>query len=365
VEIECIKEKLKNALALADRITGKNLTLQVLGTVLLIAKGSVLKIIATNLDLGIEITLPVKIKQEGVVAISGGLLFNILSYVHENAVFLRSKKNTLSIITKNSSTFVKTYNHDDFPTLPKITKENTFSVDIKVFVDGLKSVWYSTSISDIKPEISSVYIYNDSGNIFFVATDSFRLAEKKIKNKIDDKNLSLLVPFKNVNEIIRTFDGMRGDITVSFRNDQLSIAHENIYLTSRIIDGTFPDYKQILPKEYTTEVIVLKQELLHALKLTQFFSDKLNQVVFTIKPSEKIFEISSKNSEVGENTVKVDSALSGDSVVLKFNHKYILDCFQSITKDSVSLKFSGENKPLVIEGVGDKSFMYLVMPLNQ
>ena len=140
---------------------------------------------------------------------------------------------------------------------------------------------------------------------------------------------------------------------------------DGIYLTSRVIDGSFPDYKQIVPKEFKTEVVVLKQDLLNALKLSNIFSDKFNQVNLLINPAKKIFELSSSNNDIGENKTYLDATLSGEEVQLGFNYKYFFDCFQSINSDSVSIRTNGAQKPIIVSGVSDNSFIYLIMPMNR
>ena len=152
---------------------------------------------------------------------------------------------------------------------------------------------------------------------------------------------------------------------VCFNKNQISFSGENIYLTSRVIDGIFPDYRQIIPKGSETEAIILKQDLLNALKLSNIFSDKFNQVNLLIKPKEKIFELSSQNNDVGENKTFLDAALTGDEVEVGFNYKYFLDCFQTINTDSISLKFNKSSRPIVISPVSDNTFTYLIMPMNR
>jgi len=137
-------------------------------------------------------------------------------------------------------------------------------------------------------------------------------------------------------------------------------------ITSRIIDGVFPDYRQIIPKGCTTEAVILKQDLINTLKISSVFSDSFNQVHFVLDPKKKLFSTETKNNDVGENRSELDAALSGEPIEVNFNCKYISDSFQSIDADSLSLQFNGKNKPLVIRSVsGDQSFLYLVMPMNR
>lgn len=365
MKLECGVEKLKSGISQVERITGKNLTLPVLSSVLLIASGKSLKLRATNLSLGIEIEIAAKIEKEGIVAISGSVLGNIFSNVYQNEnISLVEDGGNLLIKTKKSQIKLKGQPSDDFPTIPQV-EGVSFEIEAKKMIEGIKSVYYSSSVSDIKPEISSVYVYSDDGSLVFVSTDSFRLAEKRIKVKGIGEVPGILIPFKNIPEILRVFGEMTGSIKICFNKNQISFSSEGVYLTSRIIDGVFPDYRQIIPREFKTEVVVLKQDLLNALKLSNIFSDKFNQVNLSIVPKDKVFELSSENNEVGENKTIVDAALSGEAVELGFNYKYFFDCFQSINTDSVSIKLNESSRPLVVSSSSDSSFSYLIMPMNR
>ncbi len=366
MKLESLKEKLFKATSKAEKVTGKNLSLPVLSCLMLDAKKDSFKIIATDLDLGIEIEVPAKVEEEGRVAVPGAVLNSLISGNYKsNKVSLRTEGDNLFVFTDNSSTTIKSYATDDFPTIPKLENSNSFLVDGRMFIKGLKSVWYSSSTSNIKPELSSVLVYQDSGKLVFVATDSFRLAEFKIdiEGTIEDFG-QILIPFKNISEIIRVFDDVDGEIKIYFTQNQIAFEYENIYLTSRIVDGIFPDYQQLIPKSFATDITVLKDDLISSLKLSNIFSDKFNKIALKIDPENKIFEIASKNNDVGENVAKVDAVLRGDSVEISFNQKYIMDCFQSITTDSLTLRFNGLNKPMVIETVPNTQFTYLVMPMN-
>lgn len=365
MKIECSIDKIKNALISVERVTGKNLTLPVLGSVLWVASGKTLKLRATNLNIGIEIEVPAKIEKEGTVAVRGDILSSLFSILQGdfNVTFELVNGNLL-VKTKTSTILLKSIPHEDFPTIPTVEGESII-LQNKKFIEGIKSVYYSASISEIKPEIGSVYVYPEDDMLVFVSTDSFRLAEKKIKIKQKLNFDGILIPFKNTVEIIRIFENIDDDITINLQKNQISLSTNNIYLTSRVVDGSFPDYKQIIPKNPTTKAIILKQDLLSSLKISNIFSDKFNQVEITIKPNEKLFNFESKNSDIGENNTKIDGAFSGEDVSASFNFKYILDCLQSVSVDSLSLELSGNNKAMILRGVGDTSFMYLVMPMNR
>lgn len=365
MKIECIKDNLKTALERVSRMVGKNLSLPVLSGTLLLGdeKKNSLSLRSTNLDLGIEVSLPSKIEGIGEVVIPPGVLMGILSGIYDKKITLEFTDGNLLVTSNSISSVIKGLPNEDFPTLPVISSAKSFEIPAEKFFDGVQSVWYAAGTSDIKPEIASVYMYGEGEYITFVATDSFRLAEKKIFMPGAMDGMRLLIPHKNIIEITRVFEGISGNIVVLFNKNQVSFASEGIYVTSRVIDGIFPDYEQILPKSFTSEATVLKQELLNILKVATVFSDKLNRIDLSISPKKKMFEIRSQNAAVGENTSHLDASLLGEEIALGFNHKYILDCFQSIKQESVTLRFAGQGKPVVIGGVGDKSFLYLIMPL--
>lgn len=365
MNIECVKDKLIKDLSKAEKITGKNITLPILNCVLLEAEDSTLTIKSTNLDLGIEIKVPVKVNKPGKVAVPGSILTNFISNLNDKNVNIETVDNILNISSKHSNSQIKTYSIEDFPNIPKVSDENFFTINTNDFIKGLKSVMYNASISSIRPVLSSVLIYSEEEKLFFVATDSFRLSEKTIKIKKHIDIEPILIPFKNIPEIIRSLEDIKGDITVFVNENQLAFVYEGMYLISRIIDGNFPDYKQIIPKEIKTEVTVLKQDLVNSLKISNIFSDKFSQVVFDISPNNKIFNISTKNLDIGQNINSIDAVIKGNDLSISFNYKYIIDCFQSIDSDSVILQFSDTNKPMIIKGISDNSFLYLVMPMNK
>lgn len=364
MKLELIKNKLKEIVGIAERVTGHNLSLPILSAILLEAKDNSLIIKATNLDVGLEIDLPAKIIEEGSVAVSAGVLSGFLGNINkEEKVKLELIKENIHISTGRSSTLIKSFPADDFPVIPRVNDGSSFSFNGKDIVNGLRSVLFASSLSDIKPEIASVYIYQNGKELVFVATDSFRLAEKRIIIRDNNKEFqSVIIPFKNVAEIIKVFDNLDEEVKIETNKNQISFFTDNIHFTSRAIDGNFPDYRQIMPTKFKTEVTVGRDELLNALKLSNIFSDKFNQINLKISPKNKSFEINSQNQDVGENTVSLEAVLEGEEIEMSFNAKYILDSFQSISSDTIALKF---DRPLLIEGVGDRSFQYIIMPVNR
>lgn len=368
MKVVCNAEKLKHAVALAEKMTGKTLSLPALHAVLISAESAHLTITATNLSLGIAIQVPASVEMEGKALVKGDVLMSVCNNISgEGSVSMALENDNITLATKKVKTLVKSMSSEDFPALP-IVEGESFTIAPSLLREGIKSVFFAAAINDIKPEIASVYIYSEQDQLVFVATDSFRLAEKKIPSKGIADISKLLLPFKNVAELLRVLDVFEQDqseITVCYTRNQITFSGKNVYVTSRLIDGGFPPYQMILPKEEGTKVVILKQELLQTLRLSTIFADKFFQVQFSVDPVSASVVIDSKNSDVGSVISTIDAVIQGEPIDVSFNLKYFLDVFQSLQGDSVVLSFTAPNKAFTIRGVDDTSFLYLMMPTNR
>ncbi len=366
MKIECIRDQLEEALNKASKIAGKNTTLPVLSGLYLNAHQNSLIIKATNLDLGISITLPVKVTEPGVVVLPAHVISSFISSLtKDRSIIFTTKGQVVEIKTFSTKTNLKILASEEFPIIPEIGDDNAFTIPVRDFVFGIRSVIYAAAVGSVKPELSSIAIIHEGEFLIFAATDSFRLAEKKVRIKNMPHFKQILIPQKNALEIIKIFDRGEEEISISIEEHQLALRSGNVYLTSRIIEGNFPDYRQIIPKQTTTSSILLKQDLINSLKTSLIFSDSFNQLTLKLNPVAKQFTIETRNSVLGESTYNLEAVIEGEEISINVNHRYFTDCFQSIIPDSLALTFSGQAKPILISGVGDTSFLYLVMPMNQ
>lgn len=361
----CKNEKLAKVIQNAERVTGKNLTLPILSNILISAKDDYLLIRATNLNIGVEYKIEAKVDVEGTVAVKGDVFSSILNMIPKKEnISLELKDDFLVIESKQQSLDIKTIKNEDFPTIPYTTGES-FKIDIEKLLNCLNSVYFNASVSDIKPEISSVYLYSNNGYLYSVSTDSFRLSEKKIQVKNLPETLSLIIPIKNCIDIIRILSGEKGEVSVFFTKNQISIKGDDFYITSRVVDGIYPDYKQIVPKESKTNIILLTTDIINSLKLSSIVSDKFNQVFFIIDSENKEFIINTKNNDTGSSSLKTDCTIKGQSISVSYNLKYLTECLSNINTDSVSFEILDQNKPLIVKPIGDDSFISLIMPMNR
>jgi DNA polymerase-3 subunit beta len=366
MKLECEKSKIEPMIQKVSKLASKHLTLPVLSCVFLdVLSDNKLVIKSTNLDIGIEIKIKIKTIEKGVLAVPANILLNVLSSIKENNLVFESKGDNLKISSNKNSVIIKCLPHDDFPSIPKLKDSKPIKINCHDLIIGFRSVWYSASNSNIKPELSSVYVYKNDNGLIFVSTDSFRLAEKKVNTKIPNDFPPTLIPYRNVSEIIKLFEDYNKDIDIIFEKNQAAFIAEDIYLVSRLIDGSFPDYKQIIPKTFSATITVLKEDLMNSIKTSNIFSDSLNQVKLKVNAKNKSLSIESKNNDIGEYQEAINASISGNDLELNFNNKYIIDCMQSIPSDSLTLSFGGVGKPLAISGASDKSFLYIVMPMNR
>ncbi len=366
MKLECEKLKIEPSIQKVSKLAGKHLTLPVLSCIYLEATtDNKLIIKTTNLDIGVEIELKIKTIEKGIVAVPANILLSVLSSIKDNNLTFETKDNNLKIYSNKNSATIKCLPHEDFPSIPKLKELKSIKINCNELILGFKSVWYSASSSNIKPELSSVYIYKLDNSLIFVSTDSFRLAEKKVNTKTPVDFPQTLIPYKNVSEIIKLLEDCNKDINIVFEKNQAAFITDDMYIVSRLIDGSFPDYKQIIPKIFTASATVLKNDFINSIKTSNIFSDSLNQVKLKVSVKNKSLDIESKNNDIGEYKESVNASVSGEEIELNFNNKYVTDCVQSIPSDSLILSFGGAGKPLIINGSNDKSFLYIVMPMNR
>ena len=356
-------KKLKQILDTVSKVSTKHITLPVLQCVLLEVKGNSLSIKATNLEIGIEGSVACTVTEEGVIAVPAHILVQTINLISQPAVTLTNESEVLVVEARDSRTEIKSIPAGDFPSIPHITS-NPLNLQGQLFALGIKTTAFTASQSSIKPELGSIYIHQKKEHsLTFVATDSFRLMEKTIPQKNLVLTDPILIPYKNALELARVVEDTPGDVHLFITENQCALTVGDIYITSRLITGTFPDYEQIIPKEYKTTVTTLTNDFAQALKKTNIFLNKFMQLTLTI--SEGVCSLSAQSGESGATTESIKAHTEGEDITLNFNQRYIHEVITHIQSDSILLKCAGVGRPMVIENVHDTSLRYLVMPMNK
>ncbi|MCD5382171.1 MAG: DNA polymerase III subunit beta [Candidatus Pacebacteria bacterium] len=363
MHISLTTTELKSVLETIARVSTKHLTLPVLQCVYLEATGDTVAARATNLEIGIEGTLAAQVTEAGVVAVPAHVLLQTINLSTERTVTLRTEGDVLFVETKASHTQIKSIPAEEFPSIPKIT-EGGQRINGALFAVGVKTAAFAASQSSIKPELGSVYVVQKKEHtLTFVATDSFRLMEKTVAQQGVVFPESILIPYKNALELAHIADGDGCDVTLYVNENQCALTVGNIYITSRLTNGSFPDYGQIIPKEYILHVTTLTSDVAHALKKTNIFLNKFLQV--TISVSNTDVTLSAQSGEVGTTTETFTASVEGEPLTLNFNQRYISEVMGHIVDDSIVMRCAGIGRPMVIENVNDRSMRYLVMPMNK
>lgn len=364
MEISIPHTQLTQALELIGRISNKHITLPILQCVRLEAKANTIKLQATNLEISIEVLIEGTITEEGVVAVPAQIFLQSIQFISQKDIILRTEDQVLQLETEHTNTSIKTFSVEEFPTLKQLQGEE-LKIQGTSFAYGIKSVAFSASQTSIKPELGSVFIQQKKEHsLTFVATDSFRLMEKTVSQKGLVFDQSIMIPQKNAIELARICESIGEDPVLITNENQCALRFSNkVYVSSRLVAGSFPDYVQIIPKEFITHVTVLKEDLLRSFKKTNIFLNKFRQVSLMI--TDNSLTISSQNNEVGHTTDTVKAQVEGEELTLNFNQQYIMDPISYINDDSIKLSFAGIGRAMIIQGTSDKSFRYLVMPMNK
>jgi DNA polymerase-3 subunit beta len=365
MKIATVKEKILNAILMAERVTGKKESLPILSCVVIDA-GKELMLKATNLEAGLEVVVPADVQEKGAVAVPASILSQTMRSIGGDTVTLSTDEGNLLIESRGTKTLIKAIPHAEFPLLPTTTSKKGIALDRGRLMRAIQAVSYAASPSMIRPDLGSIYLQSRDGSLISVATDSFRLAEKTVAETGAKESGELLVPLKHALELLHVLERLEEDtVTLTTDDSQLVVAGGRARFVSRVVDATFPNYKEIIPKTFTTEAVVLKSDVGEMLRKARVFSGNDQHVGFHIYPKRKLFTATARSADVGEMSDSIDAALSGDDLDINFHIGYVADCLTSIESDSVTLSFAGPGRPLVIKGVSDSSFVYLVMPLNR
>ena len=309
MNIIILKNNLKEGLQIIAGAKKEATHLPVLRNFLLETKNGTIALSSTDLEIGITHKVSAKVVEQGSVAIPYSIFSQIINNIASERINLETKNNTICIKTDNYNADIATAPKDDFPIIPSLKSsdkvEFTFPAD--VLIDAFSSVISACQISDIRPELSGILFTANDAEITFVATDSFRLAEKKILTKKvngpAEGSFSYIIPLKTVQEIMRIFSGAGNEtITIAFDQNQVMISTPTTTLISRLIDGIFPEYQTIIPKDFETNATIEKEDLVSALKLSGSLANRLNEISFKVEKGNNTITIISSSKEFGQST---------------------------------------------------------------
>lgn len=372
MKIEILKENFKIGLNIVEKIIGKNLSLPILDNVFMDTEDNFLSLNSTDLETAIKVWILTKIIKKGKAVIPVKLLSNFISLLPDEKIFLEVDNQNLQIKCRNFKTQIQGYNPEEFPIIPEFKNPESLEVDNKNFCQGLSQIIDISSPSTTRPEISGVYFFFSKNIIKIVATDSFRLAEKSISfKKLVDKDYSFILPSKPAREIINILEEKDGILKIYFSPNQVlfefpmkEASHPQIQIISRLIEGEYPNYQDIIPKKFKTHIILKREEFLNQIKTASLFSGKINEIKFTIDIINKEVKIFAKDPNIGENRSTIAAKIEGEPIEVSFNYKFLIDGLLKIKSSEIMFDISKEDGPCVLKPIGDTSYIYVVMPIK-
>lgn len=343
----------------------RSTTLPVLSSILILSAKDGIKLRATNLEIGIDLTLNGECKEEGVAAVPAAILQQITSsLVGEGIVRIEKSGEMITLASGNGKSTIKTVPYEDFPSIPfPENPKNRIVVSGAAIKNLFSSITSCASTSNVRPELASISISISGGSMTAVATDSFRLAEKKIGLSHKGSQSSFLIPAKNALDIAQALPDE--EIILSFDEHQCALVSDARMMVSRLTNAVYPDYQQIIPKEIAAEATILRKDFESALKRTTVFSDAFQRVRLSFDPKGKRLSLFARNADIGESTEVLNGNVSGSALELSFNHRYLSAVLALTNAESLSFSAAGVGRPLIMRGSGDNSLLYLVSPMNQ
>lgn len=368
------QEKLKQGLNIVERISSKSLTLPILNNILISTEKNFLNLSATDLEIGVRCWVLSKVEKQGSVTIPSRLLSSFISLLPGKNISFENKNNNLLVKCDNYKTEIKGLSAEEFPIIPTVVDGDSISINSSLFCKDLSQIVDIPIPSTTRPEISGIYFLFQKNTITMAATDSFRLGEKRIflkNNPPLNKEYSLILPQKTIKEIVNIFNEKPGELKMYFSPNQVMFEylmeetnHPQIQIISRLIEGDYPNYKEIIPKKYNTRLILNRTEFLNQIKTASLFSGKVNEVKIKVEPKSKRASISSQSSEIGDHQSSITGKIEGDPVEISFNHRFLLDGLQSIKTSEVIFELNNDSGPGVLKPLNDETYLYVVMPIK-
>jgi DNA polymerase-3 subunit beta len=317
---------------------------------------------ATNLNIAITHYIGSKVKDKGGITIPARLTQEFISSIPEGVVDMRLEENKLHLKTDQYESTINGAPADDFPVMPKIEKGTNWKIGAKTLKEALSQVTIAASNDESRPVLTGVYFFTEDGDLYVAATDSYRLAEKKVgKQKTDIK---LLVPATSAQELLRLIGDFDENIEVKHDEQQVLFKLGDIELVTRLIEGEYPDYKKLIPGKFATTAKLEKADFINITKVSSLFArENAGSVTVEVDESQKQVGIRSIASQLGENnaTAKAEAKNSG---TITLNSRYILDALNVMNGKSTSINFNSKLEPCVLKSDEEPDYTHVVMPLK-
>lgn len=362
MKVTVTQENLNRALAAVSRVASSKTSLPILSNILIKTEKNRLLVAATNLEIASVYYVGAKVESDGALTIPARLVSEFVSNLPKDNVVLKVDGSKLDIHSGNYKSTINGVVSDEFPTLPTITATSTVTIPSSLLKQAINQTVITASHDDTRPVLTGVLCHTNGGALYFAATDGYRLAERKL---IDTKEtIKALIPAATLQEIARVIPEDIDEVTVLFDESQVKFSMGDVEVTSRLIDGNFPDYKQLIPKETDIVASIPTAELVRITKIASLFArESGGSITIHTDTTKATVSIHSVASQLGENTSEAAAEVTGEGSVT-LNSRYLLEALGCVESPTITFGFSGKLAPCVVRPIGDDSYQHIVMPLK-
>lgn len=372
MKFTCTKENLSAALSLTSGLATKNINLPILNNILIKVDDQKTVISATNLELAVMVNLRSKTEKPGSFTVPARTLADFVALLPEEKIEIELQGNELRVACGKSATKIKGSPADEFPVIPSANEGAGFLLDAAELRRAIEQVNQAAARNDIRPELAGVlFNFSENKELTLAATDSYRLAEKKIKVQQGDKPFRVIVPGRATQEMARILSvsaemEAEKSARLLLSDNQIAVHYDSVQLVSRLVEGQYPDYVQIIPKDFKTTVDFKTSQMAKEIKAASLFSTTgVNGVEFEIDPSAGAVRVASTSSQTGEYRSEMAAEISGEKNAILLNYRYTLDGLNSLSGENGALKMINGASPCLFSSKDDPTFLYIVMPIRQ
>ena len=365
MRLSVTQENLARALNIVGRVADGKTGLPILGNVLFRTEGTRLLVAATNLEIAATCYVGAKVEMPGVITLPAKLVGEFVASLPKGTLELTTDDTKMTITSGGYTSVINGVVADDFPELPTIDESQAvqYSVAVVDFKQAAQQTLVACGHDTSRPVLTGVYWHTVEGQLYLAATDGYRLAERQLMASQSD--IAAIVPASSLQEVLRSLGDTTEAVDVLFDDTQVRFRLDDIEITSRFIDGTYPNYRQLIPRQSETTAKVHANDFSRVVKVAGLFArDSGGSVTVTIDDEKQNISIHSIASELGENVSSADADVTGNGVIT-LNSRYITDALHVIDGEQVEFRFSGKLSPCVLSAVGDEpNYVHIIMPLK-
>ena len=373
MRVTCLQENLGKGLAVVGRAVATRTTLPITQNVLISTDEGRLKLAATNLEIAISMWIGAQVEEDGAITVPARLLTEFVNSLTEDKIEIASSNDPLMLALECArfDAHINGASHDDFPPIPSVESGVAIKVDPKILTDAIEHVAFAAATEDSRPVLTGIKVEIEGDGFTFAAADGFRLAvyNGKLLEKASE-DVNFIIPAKALQEVARIAAGQESDVefTVTPSKSQALFRLEDVEIVSQLLQGTFPNYSQLIPQSFGTRGVVDLREFLRATRAASIFArDGSGIIRVQMNAGENDgpgrLSVSSRADEVGDNQGDVDADVEGDESMIAFNSKYLSEVLDVLRDGKVALEITSSSSPGVLRPVGTDGYVHVVMPM--